>query len=131
MDAENIVKLTPAAIRDLLEAQHVPTHAKQTPGKRRAERWPFAGTVEVWLPESCYGEQHVLATLHNLSQGGFAMRTRRPIPTETRVQMAIHQPLQSVYGHAIVRHCTRAAVGYLVGAEFIFMADDHTPPKPQ
>lgn len=123
MDAERIVKLTPEAVRSLLEAHSVDAHPKDVPNQRKTERWPFAGTVEVWLPDNCFGEQHVLATLHNLSAGGMAMRSRRPIPTETRISMAIHQPLLSVYGHAIVRHCTRAPVGYLVGCEFIFYGD--------
>jgi hypothetical protein len=52
--------------------------------------------------------------------GGLAIRTRRPIPTDTRISLAIHEPELSCYGHAVVRHCTRATVGYLIGAEFIF-----------
>ena len=124
MDAEKIIKLTPDAVRALVEAHPVRGVPSQAPGKRSAERWPFAGTVEVWLPDDCYGERHLLATMHNLSLGGLAMRTRRPIPTDTRVSLAIHQPTLSCYSHAVVRHCTRAAVGYLVGAEFIFNHED-------
>ena len=123
MDAERIVKLTPEAIRELLDARSIKSHSKQPPGKRSAERWPFPGTVEVWLPDECYGERHVLATLHNLSSFGLAMRTRRPIPTHTRVSLAVHQPELSCYGHAIVRHCTRAPVGYLIGVEFHYESD--------
>lgn len=120
MDAERIVKLTPEAIQELVESQRVDAHSKHTPGKRREERWPFPGTVEVWLPDDCYGERHILATLHNLSLSGLAMRTRRPIPTATRISLALHQPELSCYGHAIVRHCTRATVGYLIGVEFYY-----------
>lgn len=119
MDAERIVKLSPDAIRELLAETNTHSHSKQPPGVRREERWPFAGTVEVWLPEEAYGERHLLATLHNLSLGGLAMRSRRPIPTDTRLSLAIHQPELSCYGHAVVRHCTRAAVGYLIGVEFL------------
>jgi hypothetical protein len=126
MDAEKIVKLTPEAIRELLDARRIDVHAKRPPGKRREERWPFPGTVEVWLPDECYGERHILATLHNLSPNGLAMRTRRPIPSDTRVSLAIHQPELSCYGHAIVRHCTSAAVGYLIGVEFWYEGDDGT-----
>ncbi len=115
MDAENIVKLTPEAVRELLESPAVVGHPKDAPARRQHDRWPFAGTVEVWLPDECYGERHVLATMHNLSQGGLAMRTRRPIPTGTRLSIAIHQPALSCYGESVVRHCTRAPVGYLVG----------------
>lgn len=120
MDAENILKLTPDVIRDLLESRRAKGFPKVSHNRRDEERWPFPGTVEVWLPDDCYGERHVLATLHNLSVGGLAMRARRPIPTDTRVSFALHQPELSCYGDAIVRHCTRSKVGYLVGVEFVF-----------
>jgi hypothetical protein len=124
MDAEKIVKLTPEAIRELIDGQRIDTIPKEARGKRREDRWPFAGTVEVWLPEDCYGERHVLATLHNLSPHGLAMRARRPLDKDTKISLAIHQPQLSCYGHAIVRHCTRAHVGYLVGVEFVYEPED-------
>lgn len=120
MDAEQIVKITPESIRELLDARHPQSGDKDAANQRREDRWPFAGTVEVWLPDSSYGERHILATLHNLSPSGLAMRSRRPIPTGTRISVALHQPEMSCYGHAVVRHCTRAQVGYLVGVEFEF-----------
>ncbi len=129
MDAEQIVKLSPDVVAELLGTATVAAHAKQPMGARRAERWPFAGTVEVWLPDDAYGERHLLATLHNLSQHGLAMRTRRPIPSETRLSIALHQPEKSCYGHAVVRHCTRAAVGYLIGLEFVFSDAPLNGPK--
>jgi hypothetical protein len=124
MDAERIVKISPHSVRELLDAQRVASHPTVAAGKRATERWPFPGTVEVWLPDECYGERHILATLHNLSTGGLAMRTRRPIPADTRVSLAIHQPELSCYGHGHVRHCTHAAIGYLVGVEFVFSSDE-------
>ena len=124
MDAEKIVKLTAEAIQELLDSQRVEAESKQEPGRRRVERWPFPGTVEIWLPDECYGEQHVLATLHNLSAQGLAMRSRRPVPTDTRISLAVHQPELSVYGHGVVRHCTQAYTGYLVGVEFEFPPDE-------
>ncbi len=119
MDAEKIVKISPDVIATLLSIPATQTAAKDEGGRRSENRWPFAGAVEVWLPDSCYGERHMLATLHNLSLHGLAMRTRRPIPQDTQISLAIHQPQLSCYGHAIVRHCARAHVGYLIGAEFI------------
>ncbi len=124
MDAERIVKLSADSVVELIREQAVDAHSKLPLGKRSTERWPFPGTVEVWLPDECYGERHLLATLHNLSPGGLAMRTRRPIPSETRISLAIHQPAMSLYGHAVTRHCTRAPVGYLVGVEFVFGEDE-------
>jgi hypothetical protein len=120
MDSDNIVKISPVAIRELIDSHQVNAVPKAGPGHRRETRWPFPGTVEVWLPESCYGERHVLATLHNLSLHGLAMRARRPVPIGTKVSLAVHQPELSCYGHAVVRHCTQAHVGYLIGMEFIF-----------
>lgn len=124
MDAEKIVKLSPTVLSELLEKRQVSTISKVGKQLRREERWPFPGTVEVWLPDECYGEKHLLATLHNLSVGGLAMRTRRPVPTDTTISLAIHQPEMSCYGDAIVRHCTRAPVGYLVGVEFVYKPTD-------
>jgi hypothetical protein len=120
MDADQITRMTPAVIRSLIDSRRPAVQQKQAPGNRREERWPFAGTVEVWLPDDCYGERHLLATLHNLSAHGLAMRSRRPIPTGTRLSLALHQPECTCYGEAVVRHCTRAAVGYLIGVEFDF-----------
>lgn len=123
MDAEQIVKITPEAIHELLEARR-PKISPEAKGARKKDRWPFAGTVEVWLPDDCYGERHILATLHNLSENGLAMRCRRPIQTGTRLSLALHQPELSCYGHSVVRHCTRANVGYLVGVEFLYENDE-------
>jgi hypothetical protein len=124
MDAEQIVRLSPESVSTLLGTHQVPATTKQAPGQRREERWPFPGTVEVWLPDSSYGETHLLATLHNLSPHGLAMRARRPIGKDTRISIALHQPELSCYGRAIVRHCTRAHVGYLIGLEFSFDDED-------
>lgn len=124
MDAEKIVKMSPDSIREMLEYRHPGSTTKGRSGMREEDRWPFPGTVEVWLPEGSYGERHVLATLHNLSVNGLAMRTRRPIPTDTKLSIALHQPELSCYGEAIVRHCTRAHPGYLVGLEFLFGNDE-------
>lgn len=120
MDADRIVKLSSQAVRELVDAAAVASHSKQDLSKRREERWPFAGTVEIWLPDECYGERHLLATVHNISQNGIAVRTRRPIPSATNISFALHQPELSCYGEGIVRHCTRAQVGYLIGVEFVF-----------
>jgi hypothetical protein len=124
MDAERIVRLTPESVRELIESERVHAISKHPPGQRREERWPFPGTVEVWLPDECYGEKHLLATLHNLSQHGLGMRSRRPVPVDTKISLAIHQPELSCYGHAVVRHCTRAHAGYLIGIEFIFETEE-------
>jgi hypothetical protein len=124
MDAERITKLSLAAVGELLASYDIAALPKQVPGMRRAPRWPFPGAVEVWLPDHCYGERHMIATMHNLSLHGLAMRTRLPIPSDTLISLAIHEPALSCYGQAVVRHCTRGPFGYLVGVEFIFSGND-------
>jgi hypothetical protein len=129
MDAERIIELSVTAVSELLDSQNIHALPKQSPGQRRAPRWPFPGAVEVWLPDHCYGERHMIATMHNLSLHGLAMRTRLPIPSDTLISLAIHEPALSCYGQAVVRHCTRAAIGYLVGVEFIFNDNDDNDPS--
>lgn len=120
MDAKEIVSLTPGAVDEMLESSGLSVEKEEPGSKRRARRWPFAGTVEVWLPEDAYGERYFLATLHNLSRGGLAMRAQRAVHSGTRIQIAVHQPDLSACGSAIVRHCTRNPSGYLIGVEFAF-----------
>lgn len=124
MDAQEIVKISPESIREMLEAQVPCEDIPSGDEQRRSPRWPFPGTVEIWLPDDAFGERHVLATLHNLSPTGLAMRTRRAVHSGTRISLAIHQPELSCYGHAVVRHCTRSNVGYLIGVELVFESDD-------
>jgi len=124
MDTDNIVRLSLESVRELIDSLRPGAATQPGDGKRREQRWPFPGTVEVWLPESCYGERYLLATLHNLSSSGLAMRCDRPVPTQTRIQIAVHVPKLSCYGEAIVRHCTRAIAGYLIGVEFILESDE-------
>lgn len=124
VNTENIVKLTPDVIRTLLDSRRPSPPQPHERCQRRELRWPFSGTVEVWLPETCYGERHILATLHNLSPHGLALRAERPIPKDTLIKLAVHEPLLTCYGDAVVRHCTQAHVGYLVGVEFIFPTED-------
>jgi hypothetical protein len=124
MDADRIVKITPNSIRELLAARQPRMILKNPLGKRSEERWSFPGTVEVWLPDECYGERHILATMHNLSEHGLAMRSRLPISTGMTISLAIHEPELSCYGSGLVRHCTRVHSGYLIGVEFIEPAEE-------
>lgn len=122
MEAQEIVKLTPDSIRDLIASQGVEASTHAGRELRRETRWPFPGTVEVWLPDSAHGERHLLTTLQNISINGLAMSSGRAIHSGTRVSFAVHLPEMSCYGEALVRHCTRSTKEYLVGIEFIFEA---------
>lgn len=124
MEAQEIVKLTPESIQELLSSQLGEQGAGPRREQRRNARWPFPGAVEVWLPETTLGEPHMLATLHNLSTSGLAMSTQRSLTSGTRIEIAIHLPEMTCFGAAIVRHCTHSPESYLVGVEFIFDAEE-------
>lgn len=94
--------------------------AAAKPGGRRAARWPFPGTVELWLPTPDGFERHQLATSHDLSVDGIGLRCDEKIEPGMELAIAIHEPEASFHGRAIVRHCTPdRRGGYVVGMEFL------------
>ena len=124
MDATEIKPLTEEAVARLLAEQETPIPDVRVNGRRRAPRWPFPGTVEMWLPDKTGVEQLALATCLNLSRHGLGMLNEEPLPIGLEFGLAVHQPEASLHGRAIVRHCTETEAGYYVGVEFLF---DKTP----
>ena len=123
MDADEIFPLTEDNILRLIEHRVYRDQPAQAGGKRRAERWPFPGTVELWLKTDDY-EQHMLASCVNLSAQGVGIRCDLPVEAGVLLPIAVHQPEASYHGHAIVRHCTHVRDGYYIGLEFSFTNDD-------
>jgi hypothetical protein len=91
-----------------------------TKGRRRAPRWPFPGTVELWIPEADGQERYTLATSLNLSLQGMGMRCDEELSEGTELAIAIHEPEVSFHGRAVVRHCTEFEGEYLIGLQFLF-----------
>jgi len=83
-------------------------------------RWPFPGTVELWIPQADGTELYTLATSMNLSLQGIGIRCEEPLAPGLELGIAVHEPEVSFHGHAIVRHCTEIQDDYLVGLQFIF-----------
>jgi len=120
MQASEIVPLTRDAVKSLLDSRgrkHKPLRGAE---KRQLPRWPFQGAVELWLgdPDDCDG--YALATCENLSGGGVGIRYEQQIDPGVVLNIAIHQPEQSLHGRAVVRHCTRLHHDYYIGLEFLF-----------
>lgn len=89
-----------------------------TETRRGIKRWPFPGTVELWIPEADGTERYALATSLNLSLQGVGIRTDEPLPVGTKMAIALHEPEVSFHGHAVVRHCTPIEDDYLMGMQF-------------
>ncbi len=87
--------------------------------RRKVARWPFPGTVELWLPEADGTERYALATSLNLSAEGVGIRCDEPLSPGMELPIAIHEPEISLHGKAVVRHCTDFEGDFLVGIEFV------------
>ncbi len=87
--------------------------------RRKVVRWPFPGTVELWLPEADGTERYALATSLNLSAEGVGIRCDEPLSPGVELPIAIHEPEVSLHGRAVVRHCTEIENEFLVGLQFV------------
>ena len=117
MNAAEICPLTRDAVADLLFNREATT---PDDGRRRLKRWPFPGTVELWLPEEDGTERYELATALDMSLHGVGIRCDEPLPPGMELGIAIHEPEISFHGRAVVRHCTEIEEEYLAGVEFVF-----------
>ena len=123
MDATEICPLTEEAIAKLLGDRNITPPDPKDNGRRRTPRWPFPGTVELWVQGEDGLEEHRLATCLNLSLGGLGMLSDFDLPVGLELPLAIHQPEMSFHGHAAVRHCTTVEPGYYIGLKFLFGKD--------
>ena len=120
MDTSEICALTEDAVAKLLAERAAQASGSGTNGRRKAPRWPFPGTVELWIPDENGAEQHTLATSLNLSAYGIGIEIEDAIPVGLELAIAIHEPEMSFHGRAVVRHCTEIEDGYYVGMQFGF-----------
>lgn len=87
---------------------------------RRAVRWPFPGTVQMWTTAADGSEELHFATSLNLSLDGVGLKSDDPMNPGDRLTIAIHEPEISFQGCAVVVHCTACQDGYYVGLRFDF-----------
>lgn len=118
---DEICPLTESAISTLLAGRQAEAEDHTDDCRRRAVRWPFPGTVELWIPDEEYGQCYTLGTCVDLSTHGVGIRSDRDLPSGMQVDIALHEPENSFHGRAVVRHCSDTKRGfYLVGLQFLF-----------
>jgi hypothetical protein len=120
VETVEIRPLTEKAVDELLTGRD--NEYQSSPhGRRRAIRWPFPGTVELWISEENGGERYTLATSQNLGRHGIGLCCDEDLPIGTSLQIAIHEPEMSFHGRAVVRHSTPADDGsFVLGLQFLF-----------
>lgn len=120
MDATEIFQLTEEAVNRLLTERASGTSTSYANCRRKTQRWPFPGTVELWLPNDEGIEEIELGTCINISHSGLGMLLDRELPIGLKLPLAVHQPELSLQGHAVVCHSTEIDEGYYIGVKFLF-----------
>ena len=121
METSEICRLTHEAVEKLLAQRAAREPQDRRRNKRRMARWPFPGTVELWVPDQAGRQWHTLATSINLSELGIGLRCDQALEPGTELDIAIHEPELSFHGRAVVRHCSRVSPhAYQVGLQFLF-----------
>lgn len=122
-DADEIFALSERSLRDLFERREKKIGPDGAVCRRGEERWPFPGTVEIWVPNGRDGVHYFLATSTNLSRQGIGLRCDEPIVPGVIIELAVHEPELTLHGDAVVRHCAAAEDGsFLLGLQFLFKA---------
>jgi len=123
METVEIYPLTRTAVGSLLGHRNPSGSDDHKDCQRRAPRWPFPGTVELWLPQSGGGERYSLASSINLSSEGIGIRLEEALAPGQLVGIAFHEPEASFHGRAVVRHCTEIVENvFYIGMQFRFDA---------
>ena len=121
MDTAEFCALTEQSVGELLAKRQSWASRADANGRRRAMRWPFPGTVELWIPDGNGGERYNLATSINLSIDGIGIRADEELRPGLILAVAIHEPEMSFHGQAMVRHCTETDTGsYILGLQFLY-----------
>ena len=121
MQTAEITVLTERALAKLF-TERKGVHAKHSRTcRRQVARWPFPGTVQLWVPDDEVGESLILATSLDLSVEGLAVRCETSLEVGIELTLAVHEPEVSFQGRAVVRHCTENDDGlYCIGMAFLF-----------
>lgn len=120
-DTSEVTLLTEESLEALLAERRGVSVTKSKQCRREVVRWPFPGTVQLWLHDDEFDERLVLARSLNLSVKGLAIRCEEPLEPGTVVTLAVHEPEVSFQGKAVVKHCTQNDDDvYCIGLAFVF-----------
>ncbi len=122
METAEICPLARNALARLLADRNAAAPDKNGKRRRKVSRWPFPGTVELWIPDEMGLERYTLATSLDLSLDGVGIRCDEPLSAGLELAIAIHEPEVTFHGRAVVRHCTEVEDEYLIGLQFLFGA---------
>jgi hypothetical protein len=118
MLTEEFIPITADNVLEFLH-QRYGQDCERVHGERRHQpRWPFPGTVELWIPNDQGDEDYVLAHALNVSTLGIGIMSDEQIAPNTQVSLAIHQPEATLFGRATVRHVTDTVDGAVIGLRF-------------
>jgi hypothetical protein len=121
MLTDEFIPITADAILDILRERYGHEQDNEIDRERRQRpRWPFPGTVELWVPQDDGIELYMHARALNLSPMGIGILADEELPTGKRVALAIHQPEATLFGEAIIRHATQTPNGQVVGLQFLY-----------
>lgn len=120
IETTEICRLDRKALAALLHDRDATRPDSNGHRRRKVARWPFPGTVELWVPDADGLEHHTLATSLNLSLDGVGIRCDEPLTPGVTLEIAIHEPEVSFHGRATIRHCTQIDDEYLIGLQFLF-----------
>jgi len=121
MNTAEICALTEQSVGELLSKRQSWASRADASGRRRTMRWPFPGTVELWIPDEDGGEHYDLATSINLSMDGIGIRANEELRPGLQLAIAIHEPEMSFHGQAVVRHCIEIDNGsFILGLQFVY-----------
>jgi hypothetical protein len=120
METTEILPLTEEAVAGLLSDRNARLPDTKGKARRMVTRWPFPGTVELWIPDADGIERYSLATSLNLSLGGVGIRCDEDLQVGLELALAVHEPEVSFHGRGVVRHCTDMGGEFLVGLQFVF-----------
>jgi len=123
-DVKEFIPLNRNTIAKLIENRWADDSGGNGKKRRRMERWPFPGQLQIWITDAAGEEVMLFGTCHNLNENGVGVTCERHVEPGQRVPIAIHQPEATFHGDGVVRHCTPTGSEYFVGIEFIQIDDD-------
>ena len=119
MKTEEFVPISEDRIVGILRERHGYTDEEYRGHRRREPRWPFLGTVELWVPDADGEEEYLFAQALNLSPQGVGILIDEDLPLDREISIAIHEPEATLHGKAIVRHSAPISGGYHIGLQFL------------
>jgi len=115
---KEFIALSSEAIHKLVEDRKQADRRGPQRSRRRIERWPFPGPVQLWCGDDAGEEEQVFGTCRNLTKHGIGFYCERAFEPGTKISVAIHQPEATYHGQGVVRHCTKSDQEYFIGMEF-------------